>query len=640
MQKEGAVIRMEYIDSIEKLRARADTLDGRKLVSEMKASVEEWMSSFADDPKIESGWGHVYFCSQCGTFLTFDLNSPHAHICNCCGKTMTGPEYDASWVYLYRYDALMSAIQAAALYRLEEDRKYLDYFKKVIGFYAENWYRFCEHGRNTWPSGNGKITPQALNEAIFLVRIAGGLELLKGDLDEEFFQNVCSWMMIPCAYFLDAQKRWIHNIPCWLNAAVGAVGLLTGNADLIDRAFDRRYGFADQVRGGGVTESFFWYEGSIHYNFFTLEAFMNTLLFARVYQKKIPQDVEETVFQMLLAPCKYAFSNGQLPNPNDGWPNLGLKTYSFVYEMGAKIFADREDGWKISAAAKTIREAPYHRVSVPLSYPIYAGDVSLEWLLFAKEGKDFGKKLPYFESSYLFEASNFATLKDGTVEIFHKFGHCTKSHAHPDKMTIEVRAFGERISHDLSNCGYAARLCPEFHRTSVSHNTVVMDGQSHPTTNPGQVLSYQDNSIRTLAPSAYDGVDFSRSILLHSSGFRDSFEVIASDGQPHTYDWLFHVDGSLASKVDVKSAELGFQDNGYQYLTQVEQVCTNGELTLEWEFSGGIKGIQKVETKGLEVFICQSPDNPPSQDGKGRTTLLLRSRAQNPIFVQSWEFAK
>ncbi len=634
---------MEYIDSIEKMRTRAGSPNGKSLVSQMKETVTEWMGRFSDDPAIESGWGHVYFCSQCGTFLTFDLKSPHAHVCGCCGKTMTGPEYDASWVYLYRYDALMSAVQSAALYRLEGKKEYLDYFQKVVGFYAENWYRFCEHGRNTWPSGNGKITPQALNEAIFLVRIAGGLELLKGDLEAGFFENVCNWMLIPCAYFLDAQKRWIHNIPCWLNASVGAVGLLTGNADLIDRAFDRKYGFADQVRGGGVTESFFWYEGSIHYNFFTLEAFMNTLLFAHVYGKEVPQDVEETVFQMLLAPCKYAFSNGQLPNPNDGWPNLGLKTYSFVYEMGAKIFAGREDGWKIAAAAKEIREAPYHRVPVPLSYPVYAGDVSLEWLLFAQEAVQRGgniEKLPYFKRSYLFEASNFATLKGSNIEIFHKFGHCTKSHAHPDKMSIEVRAFGERISHDLSNCGYAAKLCPEFHRTSVSHNTVVMDGLNHPTTNPGKVLSYQDNAIRTLAPSAYDEVDFSRSIQLRDNGFRDSFEVIASGSQPHTYDWLFHVDGCIVSKPDTVSAELGFHDNGYQYLNQIEKVCQNGTITLEWEFSGGIKGIQKLEIDGMELFICQSPDNPPSQDGKGRTTLLLRSRAENPIFVQNWDFSK
>ena len=142
---------MDYIDSLGNLIARANGPRGKKLVAYLRENTARWMERFEDDPKIESGWGHVYFCSKCGTFLTFDLENPHQHRCSCCVQVMTGPEYDASWVYLYRYDALMSAVQAAALYRISEENKYLEYFKKVIGFYAEKLYRFCEHGRNTWP---------------------------------------------------------------------------------------------------------------------------------------------------------------------------------------------------------------------------------------------------------------------------------------------------------------------------------------------------------------------------------------------------------------------------------------------------------------------------------------------------------
>ena len=66
-----------------------------------------------------------------------------------------------------------------------------------------------------------------------------------------------------------------------------------------------------------------------------MEAFLNQLLFARLYHKEIPQDVERTIYEMMLAPCKMAFSNSVLPNPNDGWPNLNLKTYSYLYEMAS-----------------------------------------------------------------------------------------------------------------------------------------------------------------------------------------------------------------------------------------------------------------------------------------------------------------
>ena len=83
-------------------------------------------------------------------------------------------------------------------------------------------------------------------------------------------------------------------------------------------------------------------------------------------------------------------------------------------------------------------------MAVPLSYPTYAGDVSLEWLLYAQEAeKTEIEKIPYFQRSYVFEASQFATLKTKRVEAFYKFGYCTASHAHPDKMNVEIRAFGQ-----------------------------------------------------------------------------------------------------------------------------------------------------------------------------------------------------
>ena len=630
---------MEWIDDVEAFQRRAAQKEGKQLVEEMRKTVGDFMEHFQDDPEVESGWGHAYFCSECGSFLEINPRDPHHHRCPHCGKIMEGPEYDGAWVYLYRYDAVMSALGAAVLYRITREEEYLAYFQRVVGFYAENWYRFCEHGRHTWPSGNGKITPQALNEAIFLVKICTGLALLMEDLPTQFLEQVKAWFLLPCAYFLDVQKRRIHNIPCWINAAVGTAGLMTGQDDLIQRAFSRPFGLSDQVRGGGVTASGFWYEGSIHYHFFTLEAFMNTLLFARFYGQEIPQDVTERIYGMLIAPCQYAFSNGELPNPNDGWPNLNLKTYSFIYEMGARIFReDAEKGRHLAALSAKIRQLSIQRVAVPLSYPTYAGDVSLEWLLYAQEAeKTEMEKIPYFQRSYVFEASQFATLKTKNVEVFYKFGHCTASHAHPDKMNVEIRAFGQRVSHDLSNCGYAAKLCAEFHRTSVSHNTVVMDGKNHPTTDPGQLLSFDGKEISARAPEAYPGIHFVRQLQLENDILRDTFRIENPQKQWHTWDFFLHLDGRILDMPETEPGELGYRENGYAYLHNPRKMCTKEELCLHWEFAGGVEGEQRLILRDKELWICESPDNPPSKE-KNRVSLLIRSREAEPVFEQTWKF--
>lgn len=623
---------MKYIETIITLRAHAETPHGKKLVAHMKDDVAWFDKHFTDDPSVDSGWGHEYFCAEDGSFLRFDLEQPTAHQCPICHKASDAPNYNAAWVYLYRYQALMSALEAATLFRLEEKAEYLAHFKRIVGFYAEHYDEFAVHGKGPTTSGNGKITPQALNEAIFLTKTVNGLEMLKEDLDAEFVQLITEKLLLPGAYFVNEQKKIIHNIPCWINAAVGTVGLFTGNRDLIEKGFDAPLGLLDQVRQG-VTKSFFWYEGSIHYNCFTLESFLNLFLLADIYGKEIAPDVRETVYNMMLAPCKMAFSNTILPNPNDGWPNLNLKTYSYLYEMAAKIF----DTAELRNILANIYAHPGKRTPLPMSSPVYEADYCMEWLLFSS-GQTAPAPLSFWNESTSFEASDYAILRRKHCEVFLKYGHCSPSHAHPDKMNIEVSAFGTLITRDLSNCGYAARLCNEYHRTSVSHNTVVADGLTHPTTERGTCVLFDAASATFTAAShdAYPGVDFERTIQVTESGFQDTFSVTSS--QTHTFDWVFHVEGELAAALPCEPAQLQETENGYQHLQQVRRICCDTQtLTLLWHFADGVTGEQTVSLKNATAYLCKSYDNPVN---RLRNTLLLRTNEANAVFEQCWSFRK
>ena len=622
---------MQYIEDLAAVRQRANTTQGAVLIQQMRADVEWFSAHFSDDPQALSGWGHAYFCSEDGAFLTFDRAAPHAHACPVCGKVFSGGVYDAAWIYLYRYAALMSALEAATLYRLEQRETDLSHFCRIVGFYSDHYAQFEEHGKGPTTSGNGKITPQALNEAIFLTKTVNGLEMLKDVLPQQFIHAVSENLLVPGAQFIDRQKHIIHNIPCWINAGVATVGLFTHDDALIERAFDAPLGFCDQVRQG-VTESDFWYEGSIHYNCFTIEAFLNTMLFALLYGKQIPDDVRDTVYRMMLAPCRLAFSNGTLPNPNDGWPNLNLKTYSWLYEVAAKVF----DCAVLSGAVQHGYTRPRPRTPLPMSAPIYCGDYCMEWLLFSRDQAP--APIPAAEQSHHFAGSNYAVLRQTNVEAFLKYGHRSPSHAHPDKMNLEVSAFGQMVSRDLSNCGYAARLCNEFHRTSVSHNTVVVNGESHPGTEPGQCLHFdpQTPAIKAFYPEAYPGMDFTRAVSLSAQGLEDCFTVAAE--QPVTADWFFHCEGTLQSLPETSPAALAFDQNGYQHLQNVRQIATNAKtLTLKWRFPEGVTGVQTLSAEGVTAYLCESYDNPVN---RLRTTVILRAHANRAVFSQSWAFSK
>lgn len=623
---------MEYIDCLNVCLENARTPQGKILMEKMRSDVQWYHENFQDDPQRLSGWGHQYFCADDGAFLQFSRTSPRGHRCPICGKVYDADNYNSAWVYLYRYEALMSALEAAALYRLEGGEHYLEHFRRIVGFYSDHYDEFEVHGKGPTTSGNGKITPQALNEAIFLVKTVNGLEMLKGYLPEEFVQGVCQNLLLPGARFVNAQKKIIHNIPCWINSAVGTVGLYTGDEELIRLAFDAPLGIVDQVRQG-VTESRFWYEGSIHYNCFTLEAFLNQLLFARLYHKEIPQDVERTIYEMMLAPCKMAFSNSVLPNPNDGWPNLNLKTYSYLYEMASKIF----DSDELRNILGMIYGCSVPRTALPMSSPVYAADYCMEWLLFSRPTEQAAEKPDFWTRSCNFEASCYATLREKNCEVFFKYGHRSPSHAHPDKMNLEVTAFGTPITRDLSNCGYAARLCNEYHRTSVCHNTVLIDGESHPDTMPGECLLYSQEPVALTArvKDAYPGVEFRRGVELSESGFSDGFAVTANT--THTMDWFFHVEGEPENLPDSMPADLGFHCGGYQHLKEVRELdCPERVLRLNWNF-GEVRGTQELDVANMKVYLCRSYDNPVN---RMRWTVILRARGEHAVFTQRWKFQK
>lgn len=625
---------VKYVENWDYVKKRTQKQRwAQEMLMDMKKEVCEWTEKFNDEPERLSGWGHHYFCEEDGGRLIFHPEKPHEHVCSICGRVYSGGVYDAAWVYIYRYKTIMNAYKSAVLYKITEDDRYLEFCKRILLFYSCNYDRFEEHGRGPGTSGKGKITPQALNEALFLVKIVNILEILKNDLRQDDLNTIINRLLKQGAWFIERQKNSIHNIPCWINAGVGLVGLFTGDEELIYRAFDSEYGFKNQIKKG-VTQDYFWYEGSIHYNYFVVESFINLLLFAELYGKEVPEE-KYVVKNMLIAGFKYAFNNLLFPNPNDGWPNVGLKTYSFLYEMARKIY-NTEDFEYMLAEIYRCKTPMY---DVPLSGPYYYGEYSLEALLFGKDEYKRGK-LEFLGKSYNFETSNFAILKNDKLNTFIKYGHRGPSHAHPDKMTIEVMYKDKMVTRDLSNSGYGSRLCKEWHRMTISHNTVVVDGKNHVSTEKGRTLSfYADEKIQfieVMAEEVYPGVCFKRKLKQSESVLEDVFSV--ESRELHTYDWVFHVEGQLLNQeLEQIEGKLGYNENGYQHLMDVKQIKTGGKkrIVLQWDFGDGIVADQTIQVEEGELFLCRSYDNPVIYY---RNTVVIRKRGKNAQFHSVWRF--
>ena len=599
-------------------------------IIKIKSEVDDFYSSFNDDPSIISEWGHYYFCNYDGGRLIYDRKNPKSHKCEICGKDYTDEVYDGVWTYFYRNEAILTAWKAAALYAYDKNPHYLDILMEIIGFYAKNYTKFVIHNKERdrflniddmkW--GCGRIMPQGLNESIITIRMIQALEIVKNDLPKSFLDEIYHSMFKEIFKLLKPQVNQIHNIRCWNNSAIAVMGFFFNDKEMIDFVFNGEYNIIRQIKEG-VTKDGFWYEGSIHYNFFTLEGITPALLFSSIYNYDFDLDAKNIIRNMFISAYNYAFTNLYLPNPNDGWPSINLKTYSYIYSVAAKVFnSDKE----IVNILKIILNNKYPRTTLPLSKPYYINnEIAFEQLLLNTD-MDIHNYSIIPQKTLNFSMSSFGMIRNENMNVFVKYGLNGPSHAHPDIINIEVMYKDGMISRDISNAGYISLLCNEWHRRSLAHNTVIMNGLDITSRSPGKTLKYSKDHIICEALNVYDGVDEIREIKLLKNGFSDIVQIkSANDG---VFDYVFHLENdiNLAISNDFISSSLGFKENGYQYVKNVMKYNKKTDfLTLEAKRSKQNIAID-LDLKDHELYVAKTMDNPVNKE---RTTIIIRGNGKN-----------
>lgn len=605
-------------------------------IIKIKSEVDDFYSSFNDDPSIISEWGHYYFCNYDGGRLIYDRKNPKSHKCEICGKDYTDEVYDGVWTYFYRNEAILTAWKAAALYAYDKNPHYLDILMEIIGFYAKNYTKFVIHNKERdrflniddmkW--GCGRIMPQGLNESIITIRMIQALEIVKSDLPKSFLDEIYHSMFKEIFKLLKPQVNQIHNIRCWNNSAIAVMGFFFNDKEMIDFVFNGEYNIIRQIKEG-VTKDGFWYEGSIHYNFFTLEGITPALLFSSIYNYDFDLDAKNIIRNMFISAYNYAFTNLYLPNPNDGWPSINLKTYSYIYSVAAKVFnSDKE----IVNILKIILNNKYPRTTLPLSKPYYINnEIAFEQLLLNTD-MDIHNYSIIPQKTLNFSMSSFGMIRNENMNVFVKYGLNGPSHAHPDIINIEVMYKDGMISRDISNAGYISLLCNEWHRRSLAHNTVIMNGLDITSRSPGKMLKYSKDHIICEALNVYDGVDEIREIKLLKNGFSDIVQIkSANDG---VFDYVFHLENdiNLAISNDFISSSLGFKENGYQYVKDVMKYNKKTDfLTLEGKRSNQNIAID-LDLKDHELYVAKTMDNPVNKE---RTTIIIRGNGKNICYKMS-----
>ncbi|MGX7164066.1 heparinase II/III family protein [Enterococcus massiliensis] len=536
----------------------------------MKEQVDVFIDTWKDDPKWLSGWRHHYFCDEDGSYLIYDAHSPERHVCPTCGKTYTDEKKKAAWVTIMRNKTISMLRYATIVFLKTEDEKYLKFVRQVILFYAQHYGEFQIHIKNKilpnmdeydrvqrdikekkiyfdpqktdWNFGDyeinfqgpGKIMAQGLSEAVALIRILFCYSIVDSYFTENEKQQIKEKLLIPAIEFLKKQQFIEHNITLWREVAIQVMELTLDKFK--SENLSKPYGIYEHLENG-LTRDGFWYEGSIHYHHYVLEALGYLSYFLTKYNEQ-NQLLEDKVEKMMTFSFNIAFRNGVFPNPNDGWPNVNLKTYLNVFELIASSYPEN---LAIQQYFQNIVALPIIRKPLPIEDETYFGDYSTIGLLTLDEQTN----LPAIakKETKHFADSQLSVLRNDKYEVFLKYGVNSLSHAHFDSFNLEFTVKDKLLSKDLSNVGYGSNLVHKWYNTPLGHNSVIVNEQNNNILYHSEILAKAPHRLKVYSGDIYPNSKISKEIVLVKKEMISRTEVeLEEEG---TIDVVQHLDTPL-----------------------------------------------------------------------------------------------
>lgn len=538
------------------LRERVRTIPwARSSYEKIVAGADGWLSKPVELPDRGGQWWHWYACKDDGTRLT--TVSPTEHKCNTCGKVYSGWPYDD--VVLDRiHGSYASALRDLGFaYQLTGDAKYLPKATEILLAYAAKYESYPLHNINGDPSiGGGRVGPQTLDESTWLIPMCQGADMIWNALSAEQRKLAEHGLFRPAAQVIRQHKMSIHNIQCWKNSAVGLVGLLLDDPELIADAVNSDHGFKAQI-AKGVNLDGQWYEGAWGYHFYTVSAITPLVEAAeRCGLGLYAYEHEGRQFKGLFdGPLNLAMPDLVLPAFNDsGTVNLkGSGSYEVALaRYGNAAYAKVLDPDKRGGLLAIIDGVE------PLPTPP-AGGVG---------GGNF-------------TAAGYGILQHGdgrdATWACLKYGPHGGGHGHPDKLNLLVWHKGRLLGVDPGTAAYGVPIQKEWFRTTIAHNTLTVD-EANQKEATGESLAFANSDGISLMMAAAgkiaDGVTYRRAVALFGNELVLVLDDVVADA-PHTFDLAWHNAGAWSAR-PAGSALTMPRKPGYMHLK--EMVKAGGPL--------------------------------------------------------------
>ncbi|KGK31490.1 alginate lyase family protein [Cellulophaga sp. E6(2014)] len=591
-------------------------------------------------------------------------------------------DYSGGYTHVRHKSNMIMLQKAGVLYQILDDEKYAKYVKDMLMQY-EAMYKTLPLHPKTRSYARGKLFWQCLNDANWLVYVSQAYDCVYNYLSEEERNKLEANLFKPFADHISVDSpqfyQRVHNHSTWGNAAVGMIGLVMNDEELIDRALygikdlkldteekDDDGGFLNKDGKAGflanIEEPFSpdgYYNEGPYYQRYAMYPF---LIFAEGLHNvkpelKIFEYKEGVLLKSINALLNLSDADGDFFPLNDGQKGMSYYNDALVTATDISYYFGKQDPGLLSIAEKQNK--------------VLLDDSGLAVALGIKKGlaKPFEKKSINLSDGPEGTQGGVGILRNEDIELVFKYAAQGSSHGHYDKLSYSLYENGGEVIQDYGLArfvnieqkggGNYLKENKTWAKQTIAHNTVTQnetshfDGKYEIGSQHHSVLQYfsSDNDNVQVASAkevnAYPGTEMLRTMaIIKDEDFEKPYVLDimkVSSNTANQYDFPYYFLGQVLNtnfkyKVPETLKALGSK-NGYQHL-YVEGTAKNEKKNTKfsWLNKGKFYSLTTVSNINDDILFTRIGANDPEFNLRREAALMLRRKnTKNTLFVSAIE---
>ena len=572
------------------------------------------------------------------------------------------------------------AQKAGALFQILEDEKYARYVHSILREYADI-YRDLPLHPQTRSYARGRLFWQCLNDANWLVYMSQAYDAIRSwlpaqerhRLERDLFRPFADHLSIDNPQFFNR----IHNHSTWGTAAVGMLGLVINDDELVQRALygldlkstsgalDDDGGFIrQQGQGAGflanLDEAFSpdgYYTEGPYYQRYAMYPF---LIFAQSLQNVKP---ELRIFERnqgmlgksVTALLNLADADGDFFPFNDAQKGMSVLARELVTAVDVAWHLAGRDARLLSVAETQGR--------------VLLDDAGFYAALAVRDGlvRPLAKRSINLSDGSAGKQGGVAVLRYGNEDLTLVFKYTSQglSHGHYDKLSLSLHAKGSEVLQDYGMVRFVnieqkggGNYLPEntsWAKQTIAHNTLTLNESSHfggkyevGSRHHSELRFFDDADpevqvVSAVEKHAYPGAVLFRTLaVIRDRSFTepyvlDIFRVVSEKKNTYDLPWYYLgqiIDTSFEYSPRAILRPLG-KKNGYQHLYLEAEARPDAEnIRFSWLSGGSFYTLTSVTLASDQLLLTRLGANDPGSNLRKDPGFMIRRRgAGDTVFV-------